>query len=162
MKRGNSRILSIFYVKDLFNSAISKHYGFNYHELVALDYIKSKGSVSQSMLVKRLRMDKSSVTKLINKLVSSELVKKDYDPSDLRYRVLMPTEKLLTATLPKASFTDVFFDHIMQDATKDELDVFYRVTARAYNRSKEQHKNHFAELILKIAEIDADTSEQSE
>lgn len=147
MKRGNSRLLSIFYIKDLFNLSISKEYDLTYHEIVALCYIKEKGTVSQSMLVKRLRMDKSSVTKLINKMVKNELVKRDFDPLDLRYRVLMPTDKLMQLHLPKYSFTDAFIEYIIQDATKEEMHGFYQTITKMYDRAKNEQRNDFVNLL---------------
>ncbi len=147
MKRGNSRLLSISYIRELFNNAVSKDYGFNYHEISALIYIKSKGTVSQSMLVKRLRMDKSSVTKIINKFVQAELVRRDFDPLDLRYRVIVPTEKLMEISLPKASFADCFFEFTMQDLTKEEIELSYRIVSKIYNRAKNEVKNDFKDMI---------------
>ncbi len=147
MKRGNSRLLSIFYIKDLFNISISKQYDLTYHEIVALSYIKEKGTVSQSMLVKRLRMDKSSVTKLVNKMVKEGLVKRDFDPLDLRYRVLMPTDKLMNIPLPEYSFTDTFFEYMMQDISKEEMHVFYQTISKMYNRAKSEQRHDFNELM---------------
>lgn len=147
MKRGNSRMLSIFYIKDLFNISISKEYNLTYHEIVALCYIKEKGTVSQNMLIKRLRMDKSSVTKLVNKMVKNELVKRDFDPLDLRYRVLMPTDKLMEIPLPKYSFTDAFIEYMMQDVTKEEMYVFYQTISKMYNRAKHEQRSDFVELL---------------
>ncbi|MFI3167624.1 MAG: MarR family winged helix-turn-helix transcriptional regulator [Bacillota bacterium] len=154
MKRGNSRLLSISYVRELFNNAISKDYGFNYHEIAALVYIKAKGTVSQSMLVKRLRMDKSSVTKIVNKFVDAGLVKRDFDPLDLRYRVIMPTEKLMEINIPKSSFTDCFFEYVMQDLSKEEIDVIYRAVSKIYNRAKAEQRNDFEDLIAHVAKTE--------
>ncbi len=154
MKRGNSRLLSISYIRELFYNAASKSYGFNYHEIAALVYIKAKGTVSQNMLVKRLRMDKSSVTKIVNKFVNAGLVTRDFDPMDLRYRVIVPTEKLFQTHLPECSFTDCFYDYVFQDCTKEELDVFYRIISRGYNRAKNEVKDEFVDLIKYVDQVE--------
>lgn len=143
MRNNNTRIRKVVHFADLYLSTNLKNADFNYIELISLYYIKRKETTSQEMLVKLLLVDKSSITKMLNRFEREGLIKRAPDPLDLRYRVIVATGKLVTLDLPSPFFEDEFYRHLLEDCTPEEIETFYAVITKMYYKAKRSMKENF-------------------
>lgn len=143
MKTNNTRLRKIVHFSDLYIASNLKSTSYNYVELIALYYIRKKETTSQEMLVKLLLVDKSSITKMLNRFEKEGLITRTPDPLDMRYRIIVATKKLVETELSSPYFEDEFYAHMLEDCTPEEVELFYNIMTRMYYKAKRAYRDNF-------------------
>lgn len=146
MKTNNTRFRKIVHFSDLYISANLKDSEYNYVELIALYYIRKKETTSQEMLGLLLLVDKSSITKMLNRFDREGLIKRTPDPLDMRYKVIVATEKLVKKQLPSPYLEDEFFRFLIEECTKEEKEILYNVVTKMYYKAKRAQAENFVAI----------------
>ncbi|MEG2116513.1 MAG: MarR family winged helix-turn-helix transcriptional regulator [Clostridia bacterium] len=146
MKTNNTRLRKIVHFSDLYIASNLKSTSYNYVELIALYYIRKKETTSQEMLVKLLLVDKSSITKMLNRFEKEGLITRTPDPLDMRYRIIVATKKLVETELSSPYFEDEFYAHMLEDCTPEEVELFYNIMTRMYYKAKRAYRDNFTSI----------------
>ncbi|MFL0802789.1 MAG: MarR family transcriptional regulator [Agarilytica sp.] len=109
-----------------------KKYGLSPAHGYLIRLILEEPGVSQQYIGETLVLDKSTVTRFINKLEKSGWVSREPSEKDQREKIINPTDKAQQIHQDLRSLGDELYSSMKQLLGKDELEVFVK-TLRAFS-----------------------------
>ncbi len=115
-------------------------------EAHALRVISVHQSLNQQLLADRLGIDKSQITRLVNRLEEQEYITREADPRDRRAKLIASTPKADAVKELDVEWTNRYYDWLLSALEPAEKEQFTETLIKLYERARESRKNGFAEL----------------
>ena len=115
-------------------------------EAHALRVISVHQSLNQQLLADRLGIDKSQVTRLVNRLEEQGYITREADPQDRRAKRIASTSKADAVKAMDAELTNRYYEWLLSGLENEEKERFTQTLMKLYERARESRKNNFEEL----------------
>lgn len=120
--------------------------GLTAQEAHALRVISFHKEISQQVLADRLGVDKSSVTRLVNKLEAAGYLTRTVNPEDRREKLISSTPKADAVKARDLELTNQYYNWLFSHLEPEERAQFTAILQKLYDRATESRKNNFAEV----------------
>jgi len=126
--------LSLKKVTDSYNDTL-KEYGVTRVQWIALYYIEKSEGISQSELADMMHGQESTIARLVGRMIKNGLVERKTDERDRRAVKLYCTPKGHEMYAILLKVCDSFYQNIIRDIPRNELDTFRSVLDRLVENS---------------------------
>lgn len=120
--------------------------GLTAQEANALRILSRCKQMTQQKLAHILGIDKSQVTRLVNKLEKEEYLIRTVNPEDRREKLLAPTPKADTVRQQDLELTNRYYEWLLSCLSEEEREQFTATLEKLAERARESSRNGFAEL----------------
>ena len=103
-------------------------------------------TLNQQLLADRLGIDKSQVTRLVNRLEERGYITRETDPRDRRAKLITSTPKADAVKAMDVELTNRYYEWLLSELEGAEKEQFTQTLIKLYERARESRKNGFAEL----------------
>jgi len=124
----------------------STHLGSEDYEFI--HYVRHHAGCSQNEVADVLNLDKSTISRKTNRLLSEGFITKEQNPADGRTWCLSPTKKAQEAKQASIGAEERFYQYILGQSgmTEEELAVFLPLLTKLYHASKNERKAGFSHI----------------
>lgn len=120
--------------------------GLTAQEANALRMLSWSKQMTQQKLAHLLGIDKSQVTRLVNKLEKEGYLTREVNPEDRREKLLTPTEKADAVRQQDLELTNHYYEWLLSCLSEEEREQFTATLEKLAERARESSRNGFAEL----------------
>lgn len=120
--------------------------GLTAQEANALRMLSFSQQLTQQRLAHMLGVDKSQVTRLVNKLEKEGYLTRETNPEDRREKLLAATEKADAVRAMDLELTNRYYEWLLSILTEEEREHFLSTLEKLAERARESSRNGFAEL----------------
>ncbi len=125
-------------------------------EAELIHIVRHHPGISAKELSEILEIDKSAVTRRIDRLVQKKLIKKEKDPQDGRRMRLIATQEADCLKQGQIKGQQLYYDYLFEAIDENRQKIFFEVLDLVYQRSKQARKSGFAELFQWVKENEAE------
>lgn len=120
--------------------------GLTAQEANALRMLSRCKQMTQQLLAHMLGIDKSQVTRLVNKLEKEEYLIRTVNPEDRREKLLAPTPKADAVCQQDLELTNRYYEWLLSCLSEEEREQFTATLEKLAERARESSRNGFAEV----------------
>lgn len=129
-----------------------KETGIGTGEFDLIHLVRHQPGISQKEVSQLLNMDKGAVARRVASLEQKGYLIRKENPSDGRSQLLYAEEKADLLKNSKAQVETVFYEWLLEALSVREQEEFSRLLDKLYLRSKQESRNGFPEVSVRLKE----------